>query len=226
MTPAHAFFIPSVFFLGFLFGGIVASRRAPIAVPQGDAKLSGPTGRTLMIAFIVFAGIFSATHLFPQFGGSKAISVAVHGMPILDQRPAFSSIDVFQRLEAFGEAGRAMYQRFTYSADIVFPLSLLVFLALLARFAAQRIMLSAAMRNMLVVLPLIWFGADMMENAIVYTLISQFPAKNDYLGEIVGLVTVSKFILLLLSIATPAILLVVMRKDTGQADAGAGQLRD
>ncbi len=221
MTPAHVFFIPSVFFLGFLFGGIVASRRAPPATSQGDVKLSSPTGRTLLIAFIVFAGIFAATHMSPQFGGAKAISAAVHGMPIFDQRPSFSSSDVYQRLAAFGETGRGMYRRFTYSIDIVFPLSLLVFLSLLARFVEQRIMLNAAMRKVLVVLPFIWFGADMLENAIVFNLISQFPTKNDFLGGIVGVVTVSKFTLLLLSIASPAILLVVLKKKTGQDSAEA-----
>ncbi len=214
MTPAHIFFIPSVFFLGFLLGGIFASRS------KGQARAiqdGGPTGQTLVIALVVFAVIFVATHVFPQFGGSKAITVATHGMPILDQRPSFSGNDVYLRLEAFGEIGRAMYQRFTYSVDVIFPLSLLVFLSLLARFVARRTTLNAVARNYFVALPFIWFGSDMLENAIVFTLLAQFPTHSVFLGGIVGFVTVAKFSFLLLAIASPAVLLVTLRNDSAFA---------
>ena len=57
-------------------------------------------------------------------------------------------------------------------------------------------------------LPFIWFGTDMLENAIVFTLLTQFPMQNEFLGAIVGFVTVAKFSFLLLAIAAPAVLLV------------------
>lgn len=216
MTPAHVFSIPSVFFLGFLAGGMAASRFQPPAQAGVEGrKVQGRTSaKALLIAFIVFATVFSATHMSPQFGGAKAISVAMHGMPILDQRPSFSSVDVYQRLDAFGIVGRDMYQRFTYSIDVVFPLSLLIFLSLLAKFVAQRTMLSAGWRKALLALPFVWFGSDMLENAIVFSLISQFPVQNNFLGGIVGSVTAAKFSLLLLSIAVPAICLVVLKRRT------------
>ncbi len=167
----------------------------------------------LVIALVVFAVVFAATHVYPQFGGAKAITVATHGMPILDQRPSFSSHDVYLRLEAFGEIGRAMYQRFTYSVDVIFPLSLLAFLVLLSRFAARRISVTGFSRKLFGALPFIWFGTDMLENAMVFTLLAQFPMQNEFLGAIVGLVTVAKFSFLLLAIASPAVLMVVMRDD-------------
>ncbi len=214
MTPAHIFFIPSVFFLGLFIGATVASRRkATTEALSGDSGVTSGSGRTLVMAFIVFAVIFSVTHLMPQFGGAKAVSLAAHGMPLLDQRPVFSSFDVLQRLDAFGVPGRTMYQRFTYTVDVIFPLSLLIFLTLLVRFVDHRIALNKRWRNALAILPFIWFGAVMVENAIVFTLISQFPSENNLLGAIVGFVTVVKFSLLLLSIASPAILLVFLKKE-------------
>jgi hypothetical protein len=214
MTPAHLFFIPSVFFLGFFAGGIAASFFRP-ASPVGVESGSGhgqTSAKALLIAFVVFATVFVATHMSPQFGGAKAISAALHGLPILDQQPSFSSDDVYQRLEAFGMAGRDMYQRFTYSSDLVFPLTLLVFLSLLAKFVAQRSVLSIQWRKALMALPFVWFASDMLENAIVFSLLSQFPTRNDALGGLVGFVTVAKFGLLLLSIAVPAVCLVVLKK--------------
>lgn len=214
MTPAHIFFIPSIFFLGFILEGLAGSRsRSDGSAIAGNTTHSGPLIRTLVIAFFVFASIFVATHMSPQFGGAKAVTAVMHGMPLFDQRPSFSSADVFQRLDAFGDAGRNMYQRFTYSVDIIFPLSLLVFLSLLARFVNQRVALSAGLRKLLLAIPAIWFSADMLENIIVYTLIAQFPAQNDLLGGSVGYVTVAKFSLLLLSIAGPAILIVARRRE-------------
>lgn len=213
MTPAHLFFIPTVFFLGFFAGGMATSffrRASPVDMESGSVH-GQTSAKALLIAFVVFATVFVATHMSPQFGGSKAISVAMHGMPILDQRPSFSSDDVYQRLDAFGMAGRDMYQRFTYSSDVVFPLTLLVFLSLLAKFVAQRSLLSIRWRKALVALPFVWFASDMLENAIVYSLLSQFPVRNDALGGMVGFVTVAKFGLLLLSIAVPAVCLAVLK---------------
>ena len=214
MTPAHLFFIPSVFFLGFFAGGMAASFLRP-ASPAGTERGSvhGQTSVTaLWIAFVVFAIVFVATHMSPQFGGAKAISMAMPGMPILDQRPSFTSDGVYQRLDAFGLEGRAMYRRFTYGSDVGFPLSLLVFLSLLARFAAQRSVRSVGWSKALVALPFVWFASDMLENTMVFSLLSQFPAKNDALGGMLGYVTVAKFGLLLLSIAVPAVCLTVLHK--------------
>lgn len=220
MTPAHLFFIPTVFFLGLFAGGMVASfYRSASPVGAESGSVHGQTSaKALLIAFVVFASVFVATHMSPQFGGAKAISVATHGMPILDQRPSLSSDDVYRRLDAFGMAGRDMYQRFTYSSDVGFPLTLLVFLSLLAKFVAQRSVLSRQWSRALVVLPFVWFASDMLENAIVYSLLSHFPTRNEILGGMVGFVTVAKFGLLLLSIAVPAVCLLVLKKGLNQSD--------
>jgi hypothetical protein len=46
--------------------------------------------------------------------------------------------EVYARIEAFGQAGRAAYARMTFTRDLLFPLVLFVFLVQLLRFLAER----------------------------------------------------------------------------------------
>lgn len=165
--------------------------------------------RLLGAAFLLFVAVFVATHILPTFGGVKALHHAMAGAPIFDQKPSFSSAEVQQRLAGYGESGRALYQRFTYSVDVIFPLTLLAFLALLARFVVERRSLSTAQALAMQTLPPIWFAADMLENSIIYRLLTQFPSEPVSLGQALAWVTVTKFALLLLCLAAPTLLLVL-----------------
>lgn len=213
MTPAHFLFIPALFSLGFLLGGLLAMRRNPSLQTQAGSAAGGQpvrvSPRLLGAAFLLFVAVFVATHIIPTFGGVKALHHAMGGAPIFDQQPSFSSAEVQQRLAGFGESGRALYQRFTYSVDVIFPLTLLAFLALLARFVVERRSLSAGQALALQMLPPIWFAADMLENSIIYRLLTQFPTEPVGLGNALAWVTVTKFALLLLGIVAPTLLLVL-----------------
>ena len=52
----------------------------------------------------------------------------------------------------------------------------------------------------------------MLKDVLVYSLTSQFAVRNAVPGGIVGCVTAVKFSLLLLSIAVPAVCLVVLQR--------------
>jgi hypothetical protein len=216
LTSNHIFYIPAIFFLG-LFAGIIFS-----GFTAGDGKVAHPTdenlkigGRTLFAAFGVFASIFIITHLFNFPGGMKALRTSMNYQPIFDTQSATSAEEVYSRIENFGEAGRQSYMTFTYTADLIFPLSFLLLLALLAKFTAERTTLSRSQRRALVLLPFLWFSSDVVENAIVFTLLSSYPAKNIFLMTALGPVTTAKFILLLASIALPPVALVSFRQKKG-----------
>ncbi len=220
MTPEHFLFIPTVFFLGFFFGGMFSQRNRHAnesSSENGVIELASPATSVyaLGISFLTFASIFVATHMLPLFGGAKALHLILQGKHLFDQRPSFTSSEIYQRLNDYGELGRAMYQRFTYSVDVVFPISFLVFLLVLNRFVGERTTLSQLTRRRLMALPAIWFASDMIENAIVFSLIAQFPGRNEFLSGILGFVTIAKFGLLLLSIMVPAIGSVLFRKKKG-----------
>lgn len=229
MTPAHIFFIPSIFFLGFVVGGLIAQRfmrssgHAPTATPiQGHAAgRTAPdrSGRTLAAALMIFVSVFVATHMLPLFGGVKALHHAIGGQPIFDQHASFSGAEIYARQEAFGPLGRHLYQRFTYTADVVFPLSLLAFLLLLARYVTARAAMVAPLRRTLRVLPIAWFASDMLENSIVFLLLSQFPERNEPLANVLGYVTATKFGLLLFSLVLPALVSVVLSKNRTARDS-------
>lgn len=208
MTAAHVLFIPTVFLLGFLAGSLLTGPHAAALPAQAPSKRPSVSAQWLGAAFLLFLGVFVATHMFPMFGGSKALHHAMGGAPIFDQRPSFSSAEVQQRLIGFGELGRALYQRFTYSVDVLFPLSLLAFLSLLTHFVAERRPMTPGLRRTLKALPMVWFASDMLENAMVFHLLDQFPVENPPLGKLLGLVTVLKFGLLLTSLGLPTLLTV------------------
>jgi hypothetical protein len=198
MTHEHIIFIPVIFFIGFILGKLSSTKN----------KHTSPSRKGLIISLITFVSLFVSTHIFPFFGGVKALSFVLYGMPIFDQRPSFSSFDVYQRLVDFGSEGREMYQRFTYSADLVFPISFLIFLIMLSKFINERYQPSKNWKKVFITLPILWFFSDVIENVIVFKLLSIFPLENIFLGNVLGEVTVAKFFLLLMSIFAPAIFVI------------------
>lgn len=222
MPVEHIIFIPAVFFLGFFLGGWFV-RRIDQRKPAAGNELSsvsnnpvptqkGPSGWSLMAALAALISFFIATHLFPLFGGSKAISLVTSGQRLFDQRPSFSDAEVYARLTDFGASGREMYLHFTYTTDVLFPLIFLVFLLLLGRYVSSRVPINNTFRKALWTLPLMWFAADMLENAMVFNLLADYPARNDLLVNGLGVVTVLKFVLLALSIVAPLPCSVLFRK--------------
>lgn len=209
-TSAHFFFIPIVFFLGLFFGGLLPRQRFGVAV--GQLRRRATSAKAVALAFAVFALVFVFTHLLSHTSGAHSLSVHLGGQPIFDQRPSFSSVQVYDRLTAFGEEGRSMYQKFTYTDDVVFPLSLLVFVYFLGRFVGDRSAVGNGLRLVLLGLPLVWFGFDMLENAMVYQLIGQYPLTSETLGNLLGLVTVTKFALLLACVVVPATTSILFRR--------------
>ncbi len=122
------------------------------------------SGRSVLIALLIALVIFVLTHFAPIPGSLADLTSVSGGHTILDQQPAFTTPAVYDRLDAFGEEGRRLYQRFLLTTDIVFPLGLLTFLFLFARFSAARFVSTPALQVLLPIIPLVWFGLDMVEN--------------------------------------------------------------
>ena len=166
------------------------------------------SGRTVLIAFGVALAIFILTHLAPIPGSLNDLMSVSGGHAILDQVPAFSTQTVYDRLDVFGADGRAAYQLFLLTTDIVFPLGLLAFLFLFARFSAEKFGGSDALRTLLPLMPLMWFAFDMIENLSIVTLLADYPTQNDFIASHLGLITLAKRFALGASFLAPAALLV------------------
>jgi hypothetical protein len=162
----------------------------------------------VLIAFGAVLAVFILTHFAPIPGSLKDLMSVNGGHAILDQQPAFSTQAVHDRLDAFGTDGRALYQRFLLTTDVVFPLSLLAFLLLFARFSREKSGNRQVLRTLLPLVPVIWFAFDMMENLSIVALLADYPAQNDFIASYLGLITLAKRYALVASILTPAALLI------------------
>jgi len=213
MTIQHLLYIPTVFLLGFLFGTMTTEKRTSheTAAASGSRQRS-TSGKLLLQTFLVFLLVFVITHLFEIPLGSKTVSRLLGGVEIFDKQPAFSSAEVYARVAQFPAYGLLDYKRFTYTIDVLFPAALLLFLFTLARFAAQRVAVPKYVGRALIGLPFAWFASDLAENAIIFTILSLFPAENAFLASSLGFVTVTKFGLLLLSIVVPSLLIIVAKR--------------
>jgi len=167
------------------------------------------SARSVLIALAIAVVVFVATHLLNLPGSLRELMAASGGQPILDQQPSFSTEELYQRLQAFGVAGRDLYKRFVVTTDIVFPLSLLAFLFLLARFTSGRLLLWPAVGAALAALPIIWFALDMTENLSILVLLSQFPERDEGIAASLGYVSLAKRYALLASLFAPLAMLLV-----------------
>ena len=200
MTTAHILYIPTIFLLGFITGSLVGRE---FNSSQEASRQSGITGRILLRSFMIFAIVFVGTHFFEVPRSSKAVAKALNGLEIFDKKPSYTTDEVYSRIAAFPDHGRALYKEFTYTIDILFPITFFTFLFLLARFTINRTNLTGAFKIVLSAVPIVWLSLDFIENAMIYNLLDKYPAKNHLLAGSLGYITIVKFSMLLLSILLP-----------------------
>ncbi len=172
---------------------------------------SRPSLMPVILSALVLAAVFAATHLLAIPGGKMAVTAAIDNGRLFDQSPSFDATEVLARLEGFGDQGRAAYQIMMYTSDLVFPLAILALLLLTTRYLLQ-IDGQARLPRIAALLATAFFGADMIENSIIYYLLATFPEASG-LGSLLGIVTSAKFaflasavLVLLLSMARQAVM--------------------
>jgi hypothetical protein len=213
MTTQHFLYIPIVFLLGMVFGTMLP-RQVTAQSETGDPALR----KRLFQSVVVFILIFVVTHVLEIPGGAKSVTRHLGGSELFDRRPSFTASEVYERIEAFSDYGIIAYKRFTYTIDILFPLTFLFFLFNFARYISYRASLPKSIVTVLMYLPFAWFLSDMAENAIILGLLSILPNQNHLFGSALGTITVVKFLLVVLSISMPTLLLIgqlLIRKNSG-----------
>lgn len=219
MTIQHIFYIPTIFLLGVVFGTMISHRKRGVmagasmeTTHQNDRSLHQTSSSKLIQTFLVFLLVFAATHIFEIPWGPKAISQLLGDQEIFDRKPSFSGTEVYERLNLFPADGLITYKRFTYTVDIVFPLSFLIFLFTFARYVSQRIAIPKYLTTVLIALPFLWFACDLTENAVIFSILSMFPEQNEFLSGSLGYITATKFALLLISLFTPSLLFLLGKR--------------
>lgn len=231
MTIQHILYLPTIFVFGLVFGIMFNEKRRGIIADdslvssrQDDPVQRRTSGSKLFQFFIIFLLVFVVTHMFEIPWGSKAVSQLLGEVEIFDKRPVFSSIEVYKRISQFPVEGLTAYKQFTYTIDIIFPLSFFAFLITLARFVSQRITIPKYLENFLIGLPFFWFASDLIENAVIFSLLFNYPSQSIFLASSLGYITAMKFGLLLFSIFTPSLLIIFARKYTRQLKRGTSTI--
>lgn len=208
MSSAHLLYIPIVFSLGLLVGTLLSSSSEIVIKDINVNKNPRGVNAKLLGSFLIFFAVFIGTHFFNLPRSSKAVGIALNGAEIFDKKPSFSSEEVYSRIASFPTEGITLYKQFTYTIDILFPITLLAFLLLLSHYVTKRLLMPRQIRGIVLLVPIAWFASDMIENYIIYYLLNALPAKHEELSGMLGYLTITKFTLLLLSITIPTLLRV------------------
>jgi hypothetical protein len=202
MTSAHILYIPTIFLLGLITGMLVKPQNTHANVTSSARH--AVSGRVLFGSLLVFIFVFFGTHFFSIPRSAHAVHHALNGGEIFDKKPSFTSEEVYGRIDKFPQNGIFLYKQFTYTTDILFPITFLVFLVLVSLYISQRAYLPKKTQIMLLFIPLSWFALDMIENSMIFHILNILPSKSESLASVLGFVTIAKFTLLLFSISSPA----------------------
>lgn len=167
--------------------------------------------RTVVLSFAVMFTAFVVTHLLWFPGSIRHLMEVTGGRKILDMQASGSADETYARLEAFGELGRAFYLRAILTVDLFFPLSVFVFLLLLARFVSERAQLPGALKRALKLLPVAYVLLDFLENASVLLMLQHYPDRLELLAGSVGYLTRGKRVSMVAALLLPIILGLVMK---------------
>jgi hypothetical protein len=143
-------------------------------------------------AFVWAVLVVSAVH-FLKFPGSVPNFVEVSGGgTLLDALPAFTPDATYERLAAYGEAGRQNYSFRNMTVDVMLPLSVLPFLFILMMSALRGVAISRSLRLLLLSVPFLYVIFDLLENALVLRLLAGYPERLDLLATMLPYVTTIK----------------------------------
>lgn len=168
-------------------------------------------GWNVFISFLVTSAIFINTHLL-QFPGSVGYLMEhINGQETLDMDPSFSSGSTYERLEAFGDTGRELYMRTMLTVDLIFPLSMFLFLYLFSKYVSQYWRLKKALSWTLLSLPVVYLSLDFLENLSIFLILKNYPEQLDYLASNIGYLTTGKRLAMLFAIIIPLALMMVAK---------------
>jgi hypothetical protein len=148
-------------------------------------------GKWVVIFFILFmvAGYLTTGKPF----GMAQLEEITNGVGALDVEMFSTAEHVYDVLDKQGEAGRAFYKRLLLTVEIVFPLVYRLFNVVFISFLFSRWLGPDSKWNKLCLLPLIGMIADYSENALVLTMLFNYPERLSGIASVVGVLTTIKW---------------------------------
>lgn len=202
MTPQHIIYIPTIFLVGFVMGLMVGEKKLSDTEHSKTFQQKN-AGKRMIYTLSLFAIAFIITHIFELPFNSKNVSRLLGNQEIFDKSPVFTSDDVYRKISTFSLEGIEAYKRFSYTTDLVFPISFLIFLLAFQRYLSYRSGNIPIKWTILRSLPYMWFSLDLLENLLVFIILNCYPAKHNVLAGSLGIITVLKFSFLFSALAVP-----------------------
>jgi len=176
------------------------------------AKIANKFPRSLWYStfvLVVFLIIMNGINVPNMIAASAGYTGAIP-MFTLDVLPGYSPAYLAEVLSTYGEVGRNAYATSLMTLDMLFPISYGIFFALLVRRVYLNLNAPVGLVNAMIAMPLLSWGFDWIENSTFVYLISVYPVQPLAVAQFVGLVTlvkVSLYILTTLSLVIGAVLM-------------------
>lgn len=164
--------------------------------------------RSLILSFVLAASVLYAVHGLKFRGSVPYFLEVTNGVHLLDVKPAFGSDRIYERFEEYGDEGRAEYRFRLFTIDLLLPLSVLWFFLLAMAKTSALVFENKKVQYGLVAIPIIYVAFDIVENTVLFYLLSEFPTRVDSLAGILPYVTLIKRVASMGSLFLPIIMLI------------------
>lgn len=111
----------------------------------------------------------------------------------------YTPTELYAHISDWSAAGREHYVRFRLGLDPLWALTYTAFLVTLSSVALRKGTTADDPRRLLNLVPLIPMAADLLENSIGIILISSLPTRLNWLAALMGAVSLTKWISLLIA---------------------------
>jgi len=159
------------------------------------------TGRNLLFLFLLF--LLTTSVIFPLM--SSLIEDPTGELEKIDTKLYYTSAELYEILDAYGDQSRRVYALSHLTADVLFPLVYAFFFGLLIAYIFQRAFSKDSWVQRLNLVPFLLLIFDLIENLGIVILLLAYPTQMVGLARLTGLVTSVKWILAGITVALPLV---------------------
>jgi hypothetical protein len=127
---------------------------------------------------------------------ANKMKLAVGDSPSPDLSLWYSSAELYQMAEAYGETGRATYVKTRYSFDLLWPLVYTAFLLTSLSWLFSGLFKKEEVYQRVNLLPLAALILDYLENLATSVVMLRYPSKTVFIDQIAPLFTLLKWLTL------------------------------
>lgn len=152
--------------------------------------------------------LFTNGYVFPTVASRIAEYAGIASFRPLDLTPAYSPDYAYASLASLGDDGRRLYAMVELTIDVVYPIVYALLFFLLARAMLARSLPAPRWLERAILLPFLPAALDIIENAFILALILEFPERHDGVARLASVITTSKLLSLIATLALLVFLLV------------------